>query len=88
MTGVHLTPAQARRLGIGSSVSADGRRTPPTAAPAAVGGTARTTRRVAKGGPYRTVCVLCHTSFTTMAAEDRHLTATSHPRYALVLEVI
>jgi hypothetical protein len=50
-------------------------------------GKARTTRKVA-AGPYRTTCVMCRESFTTMAAEDRHLAATGHPRYALVLEVL
>ena len=41
---------------------------------------ARTTRTVAKGAPYHTVCVLDGEEFTTQAAEDRHLTATGHLR--------
>jgi hypothetical protein len=45
----------------------------------------RTTRKTARG-PYLTECVLCPGSrFTTIAAEDRHLAETSHPRYALIL---
>jgi hypothetical protein len=44
----------------------------------------RTTRKTAPG-PYHTICVLCREEFRTRAAEDRHVTATGHPRYALVL---
>jgi hypothetical protein len=45
----------------------------------------RTTRKTARG-PYLTECVLCAGSrFTTQAAENRHLEATGHPRYALIL---
>ena len=76
---VHLTPAQARRLGINVE-SGSGTSPVPVA-------TRRTTRIVAKGAPYRTVCVLCHTSFTTQAVEDRHLTATS-PAVRPRLEVL
>jgi hypothetical protein len=44
----------------------------------------RTTRRVARG-PYRTTCTRCGATFHTQAAEDRHLTATRHTRYQLVI---
>ena len=56
----------------------------------ALGATTKAKPRTRKtaGGPYRTCCVLCHTSFTTVASEDRHLAETGHPRYALVLEVL
>lgn len=37
------------------------------------------------GGQYRTVCVMCGEEFKSIAAEDRHLKETGHPRYALVL---
>ena len=43
----------------------------------------RTTRREA-AGPYHTRCTTCGDEFTTIAAEDRHLTA-GHHRYELVL---
>lgn len=43
---------------------------------------ARTTRRTAPGA-YATRCHTCGATFTTQAAEDRHLTATGHPRYDL-----
>jgi hypothetical protein len=78
---VHLTPAQARKLGIhtsGPNVVDPDTLTPPPPGPAP-GARRRAT-------PYHTVCVLCRSHFTTQAAEDRHLEATGHPRYALVIE--
>ena len=42
----------------------------------------RTTRRTAKG-PYLTVCHDCGETFTTQAAETRHLDDTRHCRYQL-----
>jgi hypothetical protein len=69
---VQMTAGQARALGI--DVAAPGRK--------------RTTRKEVTGTPYRTACVLCGDTFTTIAAEDRHLKETRHPRYALILEVV
>lgn len=46
----------------------------------------RTTRRTGHHGtPYATRCVSCGTTFTSAAAEDRHV-APGHGRYELVLE--
>jgi hypothetical protein len=50
--------------------------------------TRRTTRRVATGGQYHTRCHDCQEDFTTQAAEDRHLVATHHARYDLVLDIV
>ena len=44
----------------------------------------RTTRKTGRG-PYRTRCKTCGEVFTTAASEDRHLTATHHVRYELIL---
>ena len=44
----------------------------------------RTTRKEATG-PYRTRCTTCGEEFTSMAAEDRHVTDTLHARYAICL---
>lgn len=41
-------------------------------------------RRTARGS-YHTVCHSCGEEFTTQASEDRHLTATRHARYELVI---
>jgi hypothetical protein len=45
----------------------------------------RTTRRVARGGAYHTVCMTCGEEFHTRASEDRHVEATHHARYQLVV---
>jgi len=45
----------------------------------------RTTRKVAPG-PYATACHECHELFFSMASETRHMEATGHARYELVLE--
>lgn len=45
----------------------------------------RTTKRVVKGAPYHTVCTACGEEFHMLAAEDRHLKATKHGNYRLVL---
>lgn len=45
----------------------------------------RSTRHVAPG-PYATACHDCHELFFTMASETRHMEATGHARYELVLE--
>jgi hypothetical protein len=37
-------------------------------------------------GPYATACHDCQELFFSMAAETRHLEATGHHRYELVLE--
>lgn len=74
---VKLTPAQAKALGI-------------TAAAVAVPASARP--RVRRGGdarvgpvPYHTICAGCGEHFSTRAAETRHLDATRHACYQLVL---
>lgn len=41
----------------------------------------RTTRKEVTGQPYHSRCVACDEEFDTVAAEDRHLTATHHARY-------
>jgi hypothetical protein len=46
----------------------------------------RTTRRTVKGAKYLTRCKTCGEEFTTVASEDRHLKATHHARYDIVLE--
>ena len=74
MTAVKLTPAQARALGID----------PPDAVTAA-SAPARRARRPAGPAHYHTVCHNCGEVFTTQAAETRHLDATRHARYELVL---
>ena len=53
----HLTPAEAKALGI----DVKGK-----------GGRVRTTRKTAPG-PYRSVCHDCAEVFTTRAGEDRHV---------------
>jgi hypothetical protein len=68
MTAVTLTPAQARRLGID---------VPPSA-----GVTRRTRRAVPGHGTSR--CTTCGETFTTDAAETRHVTR-GHNRYETVL---
>lgn len=45
----------------------------------------RTTRHHASG-PYHTICATCSEEFTTYASENRHVDATRHARYVLVLE--
>ena len=45
----------------------------------------RTTRRTVKGVPYLTICKTCEMEFRTLASEDRHVEATKHARYELVL---
>lgn len=44
----------------------------------------RTTRTEAKG-PYRTRCCTCREEFTSIAAEDRHLSG-AHWRFEVVLD--
>ena len=69
MTAAHLTPAQARRLGLDVPTTGTG---------------AGRTRKVARA-PYRTRCTRCGTEFTSEAAEERHLIAEHHARYELVV---
>ena len=45
----------------------------------------RTTRRTARG-PYRTICIDCGEVFTTQAAETRHVDATRHCRFDLIID--
>jgi hypothetical protein len=73
---VHLTAAQARRLGI------DNRGVP---VPADDDGERRPSRR--RRSPYHTTCHDCGEHFTTEAAESRHLAATRHTCYQLVLDL-
>lgn len=44
-------------------------------------GKKRTTRKEVTGEPYWSRCHSCDEVFTTVASEDRHLTATHHSRY-------
>ena len=67
MTAVHVTAAQAKKLGI----------TPTEPAPSV-----RPRRRRARS-PYATVCHDCGETFTTQASETRHLDDTRHCRYQL-----
>lgn len=67
----HLTPAQARALGIDTPATR-------TRAPK--------DRRTADG-PYLTECADCGERFITRAAEDRHVRDTRHARYQLVLDL-
>jgi hypothetical protein len=49
---------------------------------------ARTTRKAAPREKGTTsTCTACSKTFTTIAAEDRHLAATGHARYATSVEV-
>ena len=73
----HLTAAQAKALGIeagGEDVVAGAGKSP-----------ARTRQRRTARGPYASECYDCGEAFTTQAAETRHLNATHHARYQLVL---
>jgi len=45
---------------------------------------ARTTRKEVTGIPYWSRCHTCDEVFTTVASEDRHLTATHHSRYSVL----
>ena len=67
MTAVALTAKQAKALGITATDP-----TPSTP-----------TRRRRARSPYSTVCHDCGETFTTQAAETRHLDATRHCRYQL-----
>ncbi|MCD6056486.1 MAG: hypothetical protein K0Q89_16 [Thermomicrobiales bacterium] len=67
---VHLTPDQARKLGI--DVKATKRK--------------KTTGRHAPAAECSdTRCCTCGEIFTTIAAEDRHVVETRHARYESVL---
>lgn len=68
----HLTPAQARALGI--------------AVPAGARARAPKDRGTAPG-PYLTECFDCREQFRTRASEDRHHAETKHARYQLVLDL-
>jgi hypothetical protein len=66
----HLTPEQARKLGItvpGSPLKA------------------RMTKRVVKDAPFHTRCVDCQEEFTVEARETEHVAETPHRRFELVL---
>lgn len=62
----HLTPAQARALGIGNTLPVVPR---------------RTTRRALARDRATSTCHACGATFTTDAAETRHVAATFHARY-------
>lgn len=42
-------------------------------------------RRTTAPGPYHTRCVACGDAFRTMASETRHMIASGHRRFSLVL---
>jgi hypothetical protein len=80
MTAANLTPAEARKLGLGGVTGQ------PSGSPAA-GPTKRKQRRTA-GGLYHTRCCFdgCDATFDTIVAEDKHLAFNpTHTRYELEL---
>ena len=70
MTAVRITAARARQLGLPGIPKSSTKK--------------GRVRRTAPG-PYHTQCVLCREEFRTRVGEDRHVEATGHPRYALVI---
>lgn len=67
---VHLTPEQAKKLGIDTKV----RKKPKT-----------TSKVVPAAECSKTQCCTCYVVFDTTAEEDRHVNATRHARYRSVL---
>jgi hypothetical protein len=76
-----MTPAQARAAGVPDARDSRVSPTPPAVNPGKV------KRRRRQPEPYRTVCHTCGEELTSQAAETRHLNATGHACYQLVLVV-